>query len=255
MTYFEILIVAVAVFGSAVIKNGVGIGAGIFLLPFLALALPAKIALGLGAPAMILSDIVGVKNYWGEWDRKELIVLIPFAAIGVVLGMYLIKVTPDTLFKQGVSIFALAFSSIHIINIARKWYSGNKREKFAAPNTEGNKAYSALFGFLGGTASTVAHAGGLMMSVYMLQKRANPRAFVGTLVLFFAVINLFKIVAYANIGIITSQVLILVTVLAPIIILGGVIGNILNKKFSPELFRLTVLILIFIIGLRLHLSV
>jgi len=46
------------------------------------------------------------------------------------------------------------------------------------------KLFTALFGFLGGMGSTVAHAGGLMMSVYMLQKKTNPRVFVGTLVLF-----------------------------------------------------------------------
>lgn len=86
MTCFEILIVAIAVFGSAVIKNGVGVGAGILLLPFLALALTAKLALDSGAPAMIVSDFVGIKDYWGEWDRKELIILVPLAAFGLVFG-------------------------------------------------------------------------------------------------------------------------------------------------------------------------
>ena len=119
MTYSEVIIIAVAVCGSALIKNGVGVGAGIFLLPFLALALPPKLALGLGAPAMFISDIVGVKNYWGEWAKKELMILIPLAALGVVFGTYLIKIVPDTLFKQGIGIFALAFSSFHIIKMIR----------------------------------------------------------------------------------------------------------------------------------------
>lgn len=254
MTYFEIMIVTVAVFGSALIKNGVGVGAGIFLLPFLALALPPKIALGLGAPAMIISDIVGVKNYWGEWDRQELMILIPLAALGVILGTYLIKIAPDTLFKQGIGIFALAFSSFHITKMIKGRYFGARGVNVPKREFTGNKAYSALFGLLGGVASTVAHAGGLMMSVYMLQKRSNPRTFVATLVLFFAFINLFKVIAYAKIDIINMQVLIIVAILSPVIIFGGVIGNILNKKFSQELFRFIVLILIFIIGLRLHLS-
>lgn len=52
-----------------------------------------------------------------------------------------------------------------------------------------------------------------------------------------------------------TQVMILVAMLSPEIIIGRVVGNILNKNISLELFRLIVLILIFIIGLRLHLSV
>ena len=257
MTYSEVIIIAIAVFGSAAIKNGVGVGAGIFLLPFLALALPPKLALGLGAPAMFISDIVGVKNYWGEWDKKELMILIPLAAVGVVFGTYLIKIVPDTLFKQGIGIFALAFSSFHIIKMIRGRYSKTREVNSPKPEREftGNKAYSALFGLLGGVASTVAHAGGLTMSVYLLQKRSNPRTFVATLVLFFAFINLLKIVAYAKIDIINMHVMMLVAMLSPVILIGGMAGNILNKKFSQELFRLIVLILIFFIGLRLHLSV
>ena len=56
MESYHIIIIVIAVSGSAVIKNSVGIGAGVFLLPVLTLVLPPKIALGLGAPAMLISD-------------------------------------------------------------------------------------------------------------------------------------------------------------------------------------------------------
>ncbi len=281
MSYFEIIIIAIAVTGSAIIKNGVGGGAGIFLLPFLAMVLPPKLALGLGAPAMLISDIVGVKNYWGEWDTKELKILLPLAALGVLFGCYLIKVTPDTLFKQYVSVFALLFSSVHIVKMIKaRYFSFNKAGRHSAehdsrhplehadrdslehagrhsaehPVEKSNqgRVLTVLFGFLGGVASTVAHAGGLVMSVYLIEKRAGPRVFVGTLVLFFAIINIFKLIAYVNIGIITSRTMLLVVVLSPAIILGGMAGNALNKKIPQELFRLIVLILIFLIGIRLQ---
>lgn len=256
MSSVEIMIICTAVFGSAVIKNGVGVGAGIFLLPFLALVLPPKLALGLGAPAMLISDIVGVRNYWGEWDRKELKILLPLAAIGVFFGSYLIKVTPDTLFKQCVGVFALLFSSVHIVNMIRaRYFNLKEADRHIVKKPKGGSVSTVLFGFLGGVASTVAHAGGLMMSVYMIQKRANPRIFVGTLVLFFAVINLLKIAAYLNIGIITSQTALLVGALSPAIIVGGMAGNKLNKKIPQELFRMIVLVLIFFIGFRLQWTV
>ena len=86
----------------------------------------------------------------------------------------------------------------------------------------------------------------------MIQKRTNPRVFVGTLVLFFAIINIFKLFAYLNIGIITTQTLLLVAAVSPVIILGGFVGNILNQKIPQELFRLIILVLIFMIGLRLQ---
>lgn len=119
MSHDEIITISIAVIGSSVIKNGVGVGAGIFLLPVLALVLPPKLAIGLGAPAMLISDIVGVKNYWGAWDRKELNLLRPSAAVGVLLGCFLIKVMPDSVFKQCVGIFALLLSSLHILKMIR----------------------------------------------------------------------------------------------------------------------------------------
>ena len=95
MESYHIIIIAIAVFGSAVIKNSVGIGAGVFLMPFLTLILPPKVALGLGAPAMLISDLVGIKNYWGEWDNSELACLLPPAIIGVVLGGLIVQDVSD----------------------------------------------------------------------------------------------------------------------------------------------------------------
>lgn len=252
MSTVDILIISVAVFGSGVIKNGVGVGAGIFLLPILTLVLPPKLALGLGAPAMLISDIVGVKNYWMEWDKKELSFLLPFAALGVIIGCYLIDITPDQLFKKIIGVFALGFSSMHIIKTV--WNRYLKKEGPASgplKQAESRPVVTMLFGFLGGTASTVAHAGGLMMSVFMFQKNSSSRVFVGTLVFFFALTNLFKIGAYMKIEIITSQVMLLVAALSPVIILGGFVGNYLNKRIPQEMFRLMILLIIFFIGLRI----
>ncbi len=252
MSPVDILIISVAVFGSGVIKNGVGVGAGIFLLPILTLVLPPKLALGLGAPAMLISDIVGVKNYWMEWDKKELSFLLPFAALGVIIGCYLIDITPEHLFKQIIGVFALVFSSIHIIITAWKRYPKKERQASGpAKQAESRPVVTMLFGLLGGIASTVAHAGGLMMSVFMFQKNTGSRVFVGTLVFFFALTNLFKIGAYMKIQIITSQVMLMVAALSPVIILGGFVGNYLNKRIPQEMFRIMILLIIFFIGLRI----
>ncbi len=131
-------------------------------------------------------------------------------------------------------------------------YSNRKTpEKPPAEESKWKNISTVLFGFVVGVAGTVAHAAGLMMSVHMIQKSGNPRIFVGTLVLFFAIMNIFKLVAYSSIGIISYQTMLLVGALSPAIILGGYAGNALNKKIPQELFRLIVLLLIFFIGIRL----
>jgi uncharacterized membrane protein YfcA len=251
--FFEYVIIAVAVAGSAIIKNGVGVGAGIFLLPFLTLVLPAKFALGLGAPAMLVSDIVGIRNYWREWDKSELLVLLPPAFLGVIVGASVIKSIPNKTFGILVGIFAIVFSSFQLIKsgLFQQKTTHLQAHWVSNPNT----LLTLLFGFLGGIASTVIHAGGMVMSIYLIQKPKNKRAFVGTLVLFFAIMNFLKMISYLKIGILTVEILLLVASICPLVILGGVFGNALNKKVSQELFRKVVLAIILITGIRLLLKI
>ena len=77
MDFSELIVLAVAVTVSAVIGNGVGIGSGTVLVPVLAMVLPSKLALRIGAPAMLISDVVGLRYYWKEWEIDELKRLVP----------------------------------------------------------------------------------------------------------------------------------------------------------------------------------
>ncbi|MBU0544537.1 MAG: sulfite exporter TauE/SafE family protein [Proteobacteria bacterium] len=245
--HMELLIIIFAVFGSAVIKNGVGIGAGIFMLPFLSLVLSPKVALGLGAPAMLVSDIVGIWNYWKEWDNKELALLVPPAVLGVVLGAVMIQSVPTELFKLLVGITAVLFPAYRLVKM--KWPPRIGTPQRAV--SYGGRPLTMLSGFLGGAASTLIHAGGMVMSIYLIQKQTDNRRFVGTFVLFFTLINLMKLATYIKIGILQTQMLLLVVALSPMIVLGGLVGNRLNKKIPLRLFRIVVLSLILAIGVRL----
>ena len=247
--YFEYAIIAIAAIGSAVIKNGVGVGAGIFMLPFLSLVLPAKLALGLGAPIMLVSDLSGVVYYWKEWDKRELLLLLPPAVLGVILGASMIKLIPNELFRFWVGVFAIGFSSYQLLKLkqSRTEASAGWVNRVSKPK----KAMPLFFGFAGGMASSVIHAGGLVMSFYLIQGARDKRAFVGTFVLFFAIINLLKVFAYVKIDILSVEIVALAAILSPLIILGGFWGNALNKRVSQKTFRAVVLALILIIGINL----
>jgi uncharacterized protein len=201
---------------------------------------------------MLISDLVGLRNYWKEWDKKELGILIPPAVMGVFVGVIIIKMVPDTMFKVGLGVLAILFSSYHI---GKSVFKGkDERLKTVGQSANSKKYLTFLFGFLGGTASTVIHAGGMVMSIYLLQRPGDRRGFVGTLVFFFAVLNFLKLGAYLKIGIITCDIALLVAAVSPIIILGGICGNFLNRRLSQDVFRVIVLIIICLIGMRLLLT-
>jgi uncharacterized protein len=254
MELYQLVILAVATIASAIISNGVAIGAGIFLLPVLSLAFPAKVALGLGAPLMFASNVVGIKNYWGEWgDWRELLRFSAAATLGIVSGSCLINIIPNHLFKIGVGIFAITFSLFQLIkgHSARLGFRPLKAVCRSDTGLQGGKALALAVGFLGGLVTVLCHAGGAVWSTYFMGRNLDKRRLVSTLLLLFAFSNLLKIFTYWGIGILSPQSTLIVLAMSPVIILSSNFGNFLNKKVRPELFRDIVLLVILVAGVSL----
>lgn len=249
MGFGELIVLAAAVFISAVIGNGVGIGSGIFLVPVLTLVLPSKLALGVGAPAMLISDVVGLRYYWKEWEIDELKRLVPMGILGVFSGGYLIDVIPSRFFQFGIGILAVgfAFFQLYKSHRSRRVQLKASDTPHSVPSRSWNR--SIFFGYLSGVASTMAHAGGMVMSMYMLQADTPKRRFVGTYVVFFLATNLIKLLTYYRIGILSADMVALVATLSPLIIGGGFIGSYLNNRIPQALFRNLIMAFILVIGL------
>lgn len=250
MDFWDLLIISLAGFCSAVIKTGVGIGSGIFLLPTLALAYPAKIALGLGAPLMLISDIIGLRFYWKQWASKEILKkLLGSAVPGLVIGTILLPIIPNNIFKICVGIFGMFYAiSFLFPNFPLTKAIKQGTSKFNERH-ENKRVY--IFGFSGGIASVLAHAGGLVWSLYLHAAVPDKRVFVGTIVFMFFLTNLYKTIAYFSLGILQPESLIQVIFTIPCIFLGSYVGNKLNIHMNVDLFKKVVLVFIFIVSFSL----
>lgn len=250
LSVWEICMVAIAGFCSGVIKTGVGIGSGIFLLPTLSLVFPAKIALGLGAPIMLASDTLGLRYYWKQWASAAVLLrLLGAAAIGLVAGTILLPVIPAKAFRIGVGLFGMGYaiamlrpSFKPVLLLKNALGEFNKRQS-------GRQIY--FYGAFGGIATVLAHAGGLVWSLYLLAELKDKRAFVGTIVLMFFITNIYKTVTYVSIGILDVQSIISILPSIPAILIGSYLGNVINLKLNSSLFRNLVLVFIFIVSLNM----
>lgn len=180
--------------------------------------------------------------------KKELSILLPSALIGVVTGMLFINFVSDGFFKIFIGTAALFFSLYHLV---KNEHASNRFAGGLGMQGVDSGKLAVLFGFLGGTASTLVHAGGMVMSIYLANRHKDQRGFVATLVLFFGIINLSKWIAYTHAGVLTWDASIVIWAISPVIILGGFIGDIINRKLQYSLFRTIILILILVFGLRL----
>lgn len=245
MTSLEWTVILLATTGSALIKNSVGIGAGIFLLPVLALVLPAKVALGIGAPMMLLSDAAACRSYYKAWDADELRLLLPSALIGIALGVFLVDIIPPEPFRKIVGAAAGLFAGANL------WQLSRPARPEQARHWSPGRGWGRGIGFLGGMASTLAHAGGIVWSVYLMQKDLTKRAFVATIVIMFFLTNIIKTVSFFFIGILDGTSLAAVLVSIPFVLAGAWAGTYINNKIPMRIFRYIVLCIIGALGLQL----
>lgn len=250
MSYAEIGILVLAGFLSSVIKNGVGIGSGIFLLPVLSLQFPAKIALALGAPIMLASDCIGLRNYWREWvGWREIARLLVPAVPGLVLGTLLIPVIPGHMFRVAVGVFGVCYA---LVLLFPQFPAVIAVKRLFPVVTKANEGKCAMcYGFAGGMATVLAHAGGVVWSMFLMITVRDKRVFVATIVLLFFITNILKLISYLSIGILDLHMCLVALSTFPAIVLGSWLGNTMNKKINQHLFRQMVLITIFVVSLSL----
>ena len=252
----DIIIIALAGFFSGIIKTGVGVGAGMFLLPTLALAFPAKVALGLGAPMMLVSDVIGLRYYWKQWlPRVELGRLFLAALPGLVLGVVLLPLIPGRTFRVCVGLFGACYALSLLWPgfppaVALKRLVSGLNARCAGGETD-RKLGAYAYGFLGGLSTVLAHAGGLVWSLYLITAARDRRVFVGTTIILFFITNICKTISYIYIDILSIESLLRVLTAVPVILLGSYFGNIINKKCNHALFRKIVLCFIFLTSVSL----
>lgn len=82
--YWSVAVIAVLITGIS--KSGFAGGAGAVAVPLLSLVMSPLQAIALMLPLLIIMDGFSVKLWWGQYNRKLLIALIPASVIGVAVG-------------------------------------------------------------------------------------------------------------------------------------------------------------------------
>ena len=115
--------------------------------------------------------------------------------------------------------------------LAQGFCSRRGRDGHVPPRWLG-PACAAVSGFT----SFVAHAGGPPISAYVLPLKMAPAAFAGTMAVFFAALNLSKVVPYAALGLIDGRNLATSVLLMPLAPLGVWAGVWLTRRVNPAWF-------------------
>lgn len=225
-------------------KGGFGGGVGMVAVPALSLAIPLAQAAGILLPILCVMDLFALAAYRGQYSGVNVRRLLPAALAGIGAGALAFGTLDERWLRVIVGAIAVAF--------ALPWLIGVARRRGQAPEARRPGAWGgALWGAIGGFTSTLAHAGGPPVSVYLLPQKLPPTLFVGTTVIVFTVINYVKLVPYAWLGQLRAENLATSLVLLPLAPLGIRLGRWLHDRVDDVLFYRISYVLLLITGLKL----
>lgn len=204
-------------------------GAGLVLATTLTVFIPARVVLGLAAPMLSFADPIALRCYWRQWDRRQLVLLVPPTCAGVALGVWGLAALSDFWLTKTIGALALGFAVLQLL-----LRTGDRLLVSAHPHW----ATGAVAGLVTGVASAIAHLGSSVLSLYMMSLRLSNAAFVATVTLTFTLVNVFKVWAYWQVGIVTPGILGAAVLSLPFLVAGGLLGYRLNRVLPRRWFEL-----------------
>jgi uncharacterized membrane protein YfcA len=236
-----IIVMAAACFLTGLSKGGLGGMMGAVITSMMALFMPAELAIGLLLPILILGDIFALAAHWRRWETRLVVILLMGAIIGVTLGTLVLTNISTTALRRGLGIIILLF-------VVYKLLEGRI---LASIQYQPRIWHGVLAGSISAFTSTLAHAGGPAITIYMLMQKVAPATFVATAVLFLSVLNWIKVPYYWYAGLFNFEILLRVIWLAPLVPLGVWTGKYLVDRIDRVWFERVVVSFLFISGMLL----
>jgi uncharacterized membrane protein YfcA len=245
-TAFWILAVLSVVF-VGIAKAGFGGGVGVVATPLMALTIPVADAAAILLPLLIVCDIFAVAHYRKTFDRRSVKLLVPGAVVGIAVGAAFFGyfASNERVLQIGLGVLAALFVIYQLVRGALV-KAIEKRHPHAAEGI--------LMGVISGFTSTLAHAGGPPATIYLLPQKLPREIFVGTTVVFFAIVNQVKLIPYIGLDLLTIGHLGTIAVLAPLSYVGVKIGIFLNARFTDVWFNRIVYGVLLVTGIQLILG-
>ncbi len=241
--FYLVAIPAVLLFGIA--KGGFGGAFGALSVPLMSLAVPPVQAAAILLPILCLMDVVTLWAYRGRWDASEVRLLLPASLAGIAAGTMSFEYLSADAIRLIVGAVAVAFT-LH--------YALGQLTPASGPRRHFPRLLGIPAGAMAGFTSFVAHAGGPPLNMYLLRRPLDRTAFVATAAVFFALVNLTKLVPYAWLGQFSTVNLRTSAALAVFAPIGVYLGVWLHHRVNEDWFFRIVYAALLLLGVRLLLE-
>jgi uncharacterized membrane protein YfcA len=214
-------------------------GIGMVATPLMALYLPPLQAAAILLPILIVQDAISIWVYRREWSAWNLKVLLPGAVVGVAAAWLFAAYVPNAYVEIAVGVTGVCFALY-------TWFG-----KVPVHPRRPSVPMSVFWGSLAGFTSTIIQVGAPPYQIHILPQRLDKLTLIGTTIIFFALVNVMKLVPYFALGQFSTQTLGTSAVLLPFAVASNFVGLWLARRTPTELFYRIAYLLMFVISLGL----
>jgi uncharacterized membrane protein YfcA len=226
------ILASAAAFVIGLSKAGIK-GIAVINVTFMALAFGAKESTGMVVPLLILADIFAVIYYNKHTQWKYVFKLMPWMIIGLLIGVYIGKNLPESLFRIGMAIIIL-------ITVFMMYWWDRKKIKTVPQHW----SFSSAIGIIAGVTTMVGNLAGAFSNIYFLAMRLPKNHFIGTAAWLFLIVNIIKLPFHIFVWeTISKETLLLNIKLLPGILIGFLVGIKIISLIKEAFFRKMILVL------------
>ena len=229
------LLAIVGVVLTGISKSGFAGGAGVVAVPMLALVISVPQATALMLPLLLVMDVRTIQYYRQHMSRSELKAIIPGAIVGITAGGLLMGSIADAVLQAVLGVVSMVFAS---------WQS-------ITPYFNRMRGAGLLWSSISGLTSTLIHAGGPPINIYLVGRQLPKLTWLATAGVFFGVMNVIKIIPYAWLGQWHRELLLVSLALVPAAWLGIKLGHLIQHRISEASFSRICRVLLLLSGLML----
>ncbi|MFN6954293.1 MAG: sulfite exporter TauE/SafE family protein [Acetobacteraceae bacterium] len=221
------IVAPLGVFLIAAMKGAFGGGFAILGIPLLALTMDPIAAGAMLAPLLLVMDAFALRRWRpSTWSRPDLLALLPGLVVGVVAGAALVAVAPSRLVAVLMAVVTLLF--------AGHWFWQRRGGRPAPARGPVSRWRALLAGAGSGVTTTLAHAGGPPLSLYLLRRDLTPAVYAGTTSLFFTAANVLKVGPWLLAAPPTPEVWALMALCVPVCWAGVTAGVALHGRLPAD---------------------
>ena len=241
MTLVSILLASASALLVGLSKTGLP-GVSILAIVLMTEAYPKNAAYSVGAilPVLLAGDVFAVAWFRRDADWGRLVRLLPWVLVGTIPGVFVLLWFEGNQLRPIIGVLVLGML---LVEICRQWFGWERMPH--------RWWFAAATGFMAGLTTFVANAAMPVMSIYLVSQDFDKRQFIGTAAWFFLILNVSKVPAYGAMHMLTWEMLPTAAALAPLTILGALLGVYVLSRIPQRYFDALALALAGIAAVRL----